>query len=532
MDSNSDCRECELKFKASADDLDRFKAAVQAVTGNDPVWTQARLKTRYFDTADNRLGLRGVSLRVRQKNGSRVQTVKTAGNGGGLMDRDEWEIPLQGDEPDLSALPVDARRALGTVAEGELSPVIAVDAERQTLTLHRQSLLGPELVVEAALDDAMIMVGNRSERFAECELELVRGEIGAFFQLAAEIADYCPLPLSRVSKAGRGYRLLHDQGSAAVRVPKFELTGGMTVHQALTQVFTTCVGNIMDNEEACLTGTDPEGVHQMRVSLRRLRSSLRVFAPFIDRGRVAWMDADLKWLAASLGPARDWDVYISETLTTVDSYGIDRQSIAALRERAEVKRQAAYDAVRATLGSERYARMMFRLSAFVAMEGWLARPLDPRDPLLKSLNKTAAGILRRPYRKVIRAGADMANLDLEARHDVRIRLKKLRYAVDFLQAVYPGAETRKFTRLLRNLQEAFGKLNDVAQAMRLTDEQCRAADGEAIDANVLFAAGQVRGWFAHTLRSSGPQLVADWEAFAATRPFWEARNGSARTAGA
>ena len=104
----------------------------------------------------------------------------------------------------------------------------------------------------------------------------------------------------------------------------------------------------------------------MRLSLRGLRTSLKVFGDVIDPARVSWMADELKWLGGKLGPARDWDVYITEMLAQVSGYGVNDTAMQALLAAAEEKRQRAYNTVRRTLRSARYAKLMFRLTAFVA----------------------------------------------------------------------------------------------------------------------------------------------------------------------
>lgn len=517
-------RECELKFKARVGDLTRFKKAVNTVAGRNGVWPTADLVSRYFDTKEKRLAAKGVAVRVRHADGRTVQTVKAGGGGGAFMDRSEWETPVEGPGLDLDALPGEARRAMGVVIDTELAPILETAMQRQTAMVRRENPLGPDLVVEIAADKGTVTAGDKSERFAECELELVQGDIGMFFQFASEINALCPLPLSNVTKSERGYRLLDGKEPTARRAPKFALTADETIHEALAEVFSVCTRNVLDNEAACLDGKDPEGVHQMRVSIRRMRASLNVFRPYIERDRVEWLREELKWLGSCLGPARDWDVYIDETVGSMSSYGIDDGATRALRRVAERKRKEAYGLVRETLGSQRYARLMFRLTAFVALEGWLSRPLRSNTALFRPLTKTAAKILRRPYRKLIQAAEGLAGHGIEARHEVRIRLKKVRYAVDFLQGIYPEEGTKDFLKALRDLQDRFGSLNDVAQAMKLTDEltgECGTGDPR-----VLIAAGQVRGWYARALTEVEQDLLREWQEFAAMAPFWEDGPGS------
>ena len=526
MTSQPSSLELELKFKAEQRDLQRFKKAVNAASGNRRVWPKKNLVSRYFDTQDLRLQDLGVSIRLRSIAGKTVQTVKAKrGGSGGLMDRHEWEFPVEGDTLDLERLPIEARRAMGAIIEGELNPVMEVRIERQVMMVRRANPLGPDLVIEAVADKGLAVAGDKSEPFYECELELVEGDVNAFFHVASEIHTACPLAMSSLTKAARGYRLLAGEGPAPKRLAKFELRPDQSIHQALAEIYPACVSNMVDNEEACLGGMDPEGVHQMRVSVRRLRTSLKVFGDVIDPARVSWMADELKWLGGKLGPARDWDVYITEMLAQVSGYGVNDTAMQALLAAAEEKRQRAYNTVRRTLRSARYAKLMFRLTAFVAVEGWLAMPLDTSDPLFKPLEDTAGDILAKPHRKLIKQAKGLAGQDMEARHEVRIRLKKLRYAVDFLRGVYPGPDTRNYIKSLQTLQDQFGHLNDVAQALKLTGELMTTGRKDADTAKLRHAGGIVQGWYARALHETEPALLKDWKAFAGVPPFWKPRPG-------
>lgn len=339
----SDGREYEIKFRSRVSDLTRFKRAVDELDGAPLRWTSNRMTSRYFDTEDRRLARRGVSLRIRLSGGKIVQTLKSDGKGsGGFMDRREWEQIIAYSEVNLDALPKDARAALGAVMIHEHTPILETDIRRRTAVIRRPDPAGGHLEVEVALDRGSVAVDGATERFAECELELKQGSIDAFFGLAGELNVACPLPLSSMTKAGRGYQLMRGGAPMVHWGPRSRIYAEQTVHEALTNVFATCIGNIIDNEDTCLDGTDVEAVHEARVSVRRLRSSLKILKPYLEPDRFAWMASDLKWLGGALGPARDWDVYVTETLGTMAGYGLDQDAIAALRRAAEAKRRQAY----------------------------------------------------------------------------------------------------------------------------------------------------------------------------------------------
>ncbi len=529
MATDRNNREYELKFRAGADDLPRFKAAVDAIDAGTGEWTVADLHSRYFDTEDRRLDAMGVSLRIRQTNGISVLTVKAKAGinssaGSGVMDRWEWEHAISGTDLDLASLPPDALRALGDVSADDLVPIIDVSYERHAKIVRRNDPLGPEVSAEAVADLGSVTAGGRSEDIAECELELGQGNLASFFALAADIIEICPLAVSSTSKSGRGYALLSGAIPRPHKLAKFMMSDDLSVHQCLERIFSACIGNITANETACILGEDTEGVHQMRVSIRKLRSALKIFRRFIDPAHAEWINADLKWMGNCLGPARDWDVFLDETLPSMAALGIDGNAIDALRRAGAHQRSQAYDGVRNTLSGERYAKMMMRLTAFLALQSWRA-PNQADAPakvtLSRSLRKAAPGILRRSHRKLLKAGSNLAELDMDARHAVRIQIKRMRYAVDFLRGVFPGAEMEAFGSALRNLQDNFGKLNDVVVAVRLTDALIHPGDGATVDEQIQLAAGEVRGWNARALKDIEPDLLADWEEFAGTKPFWE-----------
>jgi CHAD domain-containing protein len=105
---------------------------------------------------------------------------------------------------------------------------------------------------------------------------------------------------------------------------------------------------------------------------------------------------------------------------------------------------------------------------------------------------------------------------------LRIRLKKLRYNTDFLQALYDSPAKKKYLRALEHLQDDFGHLNDVAVAETLLADLAadhpggRGGKAAAIDK----ASAAIMGWHARGLHDSEPRLLTDWDTFTSAPPFW------------
>src|SRR5436305_4055563 len=146
-------QEVELKFVCAPDALGAVLAAAPA--GNE---REAELISVYFDTPDQALRKAGVSLRVRESEGRRVQTLKR-GEG---MAREEFETPIEGLAPD---------RALGPLSRlvpdgAPLTPAFNVRVIRRQRTFRYAGAR-----IELALDQGEVVGGDARTPICEVELE-------------------------------------------------------------------------------------------------------------------------------------------------------------------------------------------------------------------------------------------------------------------------------------------------------------------------------------------------------------------------
>lgn len=161
--------------------------------------------TTYFDTSGLELNRGSVSLRIRDSEGRRVQTVKAAGEANGeAMRRGEWEWPVAGERPGLGkAARIPAFAALNIEDLSGLQPICTTRVDRTTWRLR----LPGGTFAEVALDHGTIVAGEKSEPVSALELELKAGEPGALYRLALELARVAPMAIEPASKANRGFRL-------------------------------------------------------------------------------------------------------------------------------------------------------------------------------------------------------------------------------------------------------------------------------------------------------------------------------------
>lgn len=164
------------------------------------------LVSTYFDTPQLNLIAQGVGLRLRNENGSWLQTVKATGQvKDGFHQREEWEQPLNSPQFDLELLKQTPLQAM--IYDSEVWPaltaVFTTDFVRQTFQL----VLPENTRIELAYDRGQVLAGDRVEPIHEIELELKTGSVDQLKQLASQFCQFLPVKYGDESKAHRGYRL-------------------------------------------------------------------------------------------------------------------------------------------------------------------------------------------------------------------------------------------------------------------------------------------------------------------------------------
>lgn len=526
--------EVELKLRVDPADLPRlrtlplFGAAGRGVT--------RRLESVYFDTPDLRLYRREVTLRVRRQGRRYVQTVKGPGRGDGLLQmRGEWEAPVASCVPDLDALPDPAaREQLGPLVPADLQPVFESSIRRTVRVVRDPD--GGDARVEVAIDHGRIRTAaGEAQEVCEVELELKSGDPQALYRLALMLAEQVPLRVERRTKAERGYALA--AGPAAGPPPprkaaRIDYAPDATVEEVLEAIGRECLAHVAANEEAVLDGRGSEGVHQMRVALRRLRSALAVFGRIVPEGQRTALDRELRWLTDALGAGRDWDVFAEDLLAPVaEALAGDAAvegPVEALRALVDEARRRGREAAAEAVRSPRYAALLLTLSGWIQTRGWRSQPVsEEAADLFRPAAELAGRLLDQRHRQARRRGAGFERLEAEPRHRVRIALKKLRYAAEFFRPLHEGGRRGKayarYHRRLAALQESLGHLNDVATAQRLIGGLEALAAETGAPPSWRIAGGLVVGWHARGVAEGEERIVADWTAFRDAEPYWTDR---------
>ncbi|MGA8758630.1 MAG: CHAD domain-containing protein [Stellaceae bacterium] len=498
-----------LEFSADPSQLAALKAALERAS-TAPSGEPSLIISIFYDTPDRRLHQHGLSLCVEQHDANRVQVLRRLGS---VADGSQCRDVITGDRPDPSA-PETGARLSGLIEKG-LRPLCRVQVRRTGLRLDVE----PAVEIMATLDEGKISaaVGDATEPVCGLDLEMIEGDTAGLFDAALRLLDTAPLRITTSDNAERGYRLLGRAIEAVTAEPR-TLEPSMTVEAVLQTSCRLCLRHLLRNETAALTG-DAEALHQMRVAIRRLRSVLATVMSMLPAEQYQRLKDELKWLAGSLGPARDWDVFARDLLAPVRSVLHTEPDLENLVEAAERRRQAAYEAARKAIESRRYTEIILKTARWLETCGWRDQRVSEHSaPLFSCIAEMAPPLIERRWRQAMKQCKHFVGLSLDERHQVRIALKNLRYLSELLESLFDPASVKALMKRLKGLQEDLGHLNDVRTAQRLCRELARSAEHDIND--VSLAAGVVVGWHLHELTNLEAKLHKDVRRFRKAKPFW------------
>lgn len=248
---------------------------------------------------------------------------------------------------------------------------------------------------------------------------------------------------------------------------------------AIAAVIESCRDHWRSNLPSALDGRDAEGVHQVRVGLRRFRSALSLFKSFIPESQRGWLNAEAKWLADQLGPVRDLDVFLTDLEQRTEE---DDASSAALLKAVRTAHGRARTTAASALRGPRMRRFAARVDTWLEGHGWYADEAEVPD-----INAFAREALNKRLKKIQAVAARAEKLTVPERHALRIMVKKLRYGLEFLSAALPEKRALRTNAVLKRLQDSLGHLNDLDVAERTL--ALAAARASASERRVMKKAG-------------------------------------------
>jgi CHAD domain-containing protein len=260
---------------------------------------------------------------------------------------------------------------------------------------------------------------------------------------------------------------------------------------------TAAVAQIHANRPGAAAGRDPEHLHQLRVGMRRLRSTLQACRALLRRKEARRLDRRLRDALSALGAARDWDVF-EGTLGR-----------SALRRSASERGDAARRKARATARSA-----PFRFLSDEALAWARGRPWRARSDAGRPMEGFARDALERAHLRLLEPAKEVDWLDAPRRHRVRILVKRLRYGCECFAAAWPDSAMAPLLKELHRLQKILGELNDIEVQRRLLAEIAGARTTQQAKLRLRKLEGRERSLIA--------KLRHAWRAFEAVSPCWRA----------
>ena len=510
MPPQQSSKELELKLLISPEDQRRLRNTdLVARHAVDP-GQQKQLHSVYYDTADHSLAQQGYSLRVRDDGKAYVQTLKFAPPEEKSFARHEWEAPLFDSTPDLSCFPHSAIVPVAAWLRAKtLVPLFSTSVRR-----HAISLSFGGAVIELAFDEGVIIAGEREQPLSEIEIELKKGEPAQLYELALELLEFAPLRWSIESKFERGYALAHGVPPPSSKAFSSALTWDITLDDAIAAILAGCQRHLLKNEPAAEDGCDPEGVHQMRVALRRMRAAFSLFHRELEMKSVRLHDPEAKWIAHKLGACRNWDVFETETLVKAKIGGAER---SLLQGAGAPKRDESYAGLREAFAGRRYARFQLSLGHWIENHGWGS---EANDSIRKRLEEPAAKFAPCALATLLNSTRKKAKgfdeLSLHERHRLRVAFKKLRYAIEFFEPLFHKTKAKRYGKKLALLQKLLGKDSDAITTTALLEQLTKCASLPSLRR----AAGKLRKWQVRKHFAAAHKTRRAWLKFNKTRPFW------------
>ncbi|HSH53697.1 MAG TPA: CYTH and CHAD domain-containing protein, partial [Methylotenera sp.] len=494
--------------------LRKTPAIVTACIGKP---TTHELISIYYDTPELKLLDAGISLRVRHVSGRHIsgnwlQTLKAAGRTvAGLHQRMEWEDVIADDHPDFTKIldPDLIKSFADKKLRDALIPIFRTEVRRQEWQLAFDN--GDK--VELALDLGQLVAGKNLELISELELELKAGSAGRLFDLALEIQKVVPIRLENISKGQRGYAYYRAQPPSIFKAQPIKLAHKADAHSAFKQIAWECIHHLQSNQDMVLHGMDVEGVHQMRVALRRLRSAFVLFRKVLGRENSIALLTELSWLGDVLGKARDLDVFVTQTLPIVMTQFENHIGLQELHNKALTAQAEAYADLRAVLASQRYQALLLTLAAWLENERWHDSSHNTKHTKALSIAKTS---LSKHHKQLRQPGKSLLPLSTEERHAIRIAAKKLRYASEFFASFYSSSKSKSFIRKLTQLQDQLGMLNDMTITENLLSQFVGLHPKGVLNETLhIFT-----GWNACNATRGVVVMDKVWRKFISKKPFW------------
>jgi triphosphatase len=469
-----------------------------------------QLEARYFDTPSHALQKAKLAYRLRREGENWVATVKGGGSSkGGLHARQEWNQVASHNEPDMqvfSHMEIGAKLQ-EAVGDEILEPILITSFERRKVDV----VMPDGSTIEVAADKGVIIAGEKTAPILEIELELKTGQAGSLFMLGAALAREYPLLPEPKSKFYRGLLLAGLSAEQPKKNSLPQVDKARPIGEALRVVLVDLIAQVLAAQQSFLENfQQPEIVHELRISLRRLQSVLEFSEPLAVIKQYAWYQDELKKLGQKLAEVRELDVAYASWQQLLDDQVVSMDSKVWLGEVLLEKRNLAaaevLDECRAGLATP----LLLGLWAELLDRDW--QQLIACD---STVEEYAVGNIASWLKKARKQEQTVEWSDVGEVHKLRLWIKKIKYVVEVMQPVL--GDTSRLILQLEKLQDTFGVISDARSTELLLKALLRGKSSRAL----YLEAGILIGWQGHERLLLQNKLDKSWKKFSRIAQKWK-----------
>ena len=428
---------------------------------------------------------------------------------------------------DLPNGPVASR--IGDLVEPRaLLPVVTVTS---TTTTHRLLNEDGKTVARLLIERSSIPGPQPTPLAPRLEITEVRGYPGAA-RTAARLLGAAPgiEPATAPTETEALRAVGRRPGDYSNKIDT-EINAAQPASQSAATILLRLLDTIEANIAGVLADTDTEFLHDLRVSVRRTRSALKLFGDALTgrggltEGEAAFFAAEFKWVGDLTTPTRDLDVHLLDFDDTAHSLSAAKpDDLEPFRAYLEQRRRREFRLLTRGLKSARFTGLTRdwrdKLTT-IAQASPRARVASVRSGKDRGAAGEATGALamertRAAFAKTVRRGAAITlESPAESLHDLRKRAKELRYALEFFAPLHDRADQTKVVGELKRLQDCLGEFQDtevqVGEIRALATAMLAAGEAPAV---TLLAMGEVTAGLALRQRVAREDFGRRFAAFA------------------
>lgn len=444
---------------------------------------EKNLRSVYYDTSDHRLLKQGYTLRVRKDNRSHTLTIKKMGNvAGGLHQRAEWNYPSPSEKPSVDVVEdQDLQECLNKIlGEQTLEELMITDFRRTQSNWQDED----GNLLEVALDEGFIETKKGKENIREVEMELKRGQAIALLMMGEQLAASMPMIPGNESKFFRGLQMLNIDNEKVASKDKNDFNQLLIKDNSLETVLPSLLQEVFYQVLACygrlcqqeILGED---VHQIRVSIRQLRSLLLLFKPALTKASYTPLVRKLQSLAKDFEMLREVQV-VQYHFHQSPCTGTCGQLEEIINEELSKELQIMNKIIKRGKLTPLLLRLWRMVMTVKVKESY-------RDQSVSRFTEEKLVVWLKEYHL---SHVKLSSMDMKNLHRQRIRVKRIRYAAAWLRPVLPK-KVLKNIKTLKEQQELMGELHDI-HCEKIKLREWIAQRQSSVD--IMYQLGLYEGW--------------------------------------